>query len=410
MTSVNKARIEADLRAINTYNATPGKGVTRLTFSPEWIAARRYVIDEMEKIGCVMSCLPGGNLRCRLPGSNESLPPVMAGSHLDTVTHGGHFDGTAGVVAAMETARVLCETAGSLRRPFDVVVFPEEEGTRFGSVMLGSRVWTGKVTMDELSRYRDGNGVTYLQAMTEASIAPDDGDILETGSFHAALELHIEQSVVLEKRGLSLGIVEAIAGIKQLELTLLGVPNHAGGTPMAIRADALAGAAEITCQVERIAMVEAGSHTVATVGRMEVEPGQANVIAGLVRFTVDVRDPDSSVLSRTADRILSETADICEKRGLEYVVRGLSDTPPAKLSPEVVGRIRDAAAAMDFETMMMVSGALHDSSVLAAIGDVGMIFVPSKDGRSHCPEEETDLVDIVKGADLLANTVMGLVS
>ena len=411
MMNVNKGRIEADFRSINTHNATPGNGITRLTFSSEWVAARQYVIDEMEKIGAVVSPMPGANLRCRLPAINDSESPVMAGSHLDTVVHGGRFDGTAGVVAALETARIVRENTENLRRPFDVVVFPEEEGSRFGSVMLGSWVWVGKITMDELSNYYDSDGISYLKAMLDAGIEPGDGgEILRTGSFHAAFELHIEQSVVLEKNGLSLGIVEGIAGIRQYELTLRGTSNHAGGTPMEIRVDALAGAAEIAARVEQIAREEAGPHTVGTVGRIEAEPGLPNVIAGEAKLTVDIRDPDPEMLSVTAGRILAEAKQICSKRGLHYAAKSLSDTPPVTLSPKVVGRIRDEAAGMDVKTMPIVSGALHDSSVLATIGEVGMIFVPSIGGRSHCPEEDTDIDDIAVGTELLANTVIGLVS
>jgi allantoate deiminase len=252
--------------------------------------ARAYVAEELNKIGARVATTAGGNLCGRLDGSAPGLPSVMTGSHIDSVLHGGRFDGVAGVVAALEAARVLAEDGIPHRHPVDVVVFAEEEGSRFGSVMIGSRTWVGKLSPDDLQHLKDCDGISYAAAMQQAGLIPGDPSLLKPGMVKAMIELHIEQSLVLESRGVSIGVVEGINGIKQFVVTLTGVSNHAGATPMGLRRDALQGAARVIATVEEIAVDELGGNTVATVGMLTCEPGQANVIPGRVHFTIDIRD------------------------------------------------------------------------------------------------------------------------
>jgi len=291
-----------------------------------------------------------------------------------------------------------------------VVVFAEEEGSRFGSVMIGSRAWIGRLTSDDLHRVKDSDGISYAAAMENAGLHPGDESLLKPGMVKAMIELHIEQSLVLESKGLSIGVVEGINGIKQFLVTLTGVSNHAGATPMGLRHDALQGAVRAIAAVEEIAMREMGGQTVATVGMLTCEPGQANVIPGRVQFTVDVRDLDSERIDQAAQRILSVIQTICRVRGLAFDIKPRSDTPPVRLSKELVRLIEETAQQKQVHTLRMASGALHDSSILPEVTEVGMIFVPSKAGRSHCPEEETDLVDIGTGAELLLGAVAKLAS
>jgi allantoate deiminase len=398
-------RIEKDLKTINSFTATPGKGITRFTFSREYQQARSYIVEELKKIGAHLSTTMGGNLRGRLEGSEKGRPVVMMGSHIDSVFQGGRFDGVAGVVSALEAARVIAENKIPHSHPIDVVVFAEEEGSRFGSVMLGSRAWAGKLSLQDLRQTKDKDGVIYTTAMEESGIIPDDLSSLKPEQIKAMLELHVEQSVVLESKSIQIGIVEAIAGIKQFLATIQGVPNHAGGTPMGLRFDALQGAARIIAAAEEIASREMGKNTVATVGYLNCQPGQANVIPGMVQFTLDIRDPDPGTLEKATKKILSAVEKTCQDRRLAYEIKPRSDTPPVVLSKKIAQLIEEIAHKRNIQTLRMISGALHDSSIIAEFAEVGMIFVSSKDGRSHCPEEYTELQDIKLGADILLSAV-----
>jgi allantoate deiminase len=407
---VQMDRIARDIEIINSFTATPGRGVTRFTFSEPYMQARAYVTQELQKIGARVATTLGGNLCGRLEGSSTGLPSVMTGSHIDSVLHGGRFDGVAGVVAALEVARVMAEEKLPHRHPVDVVVFAEEEGSRFGSVMIGSRTWIGTLVSEDLHRLKDKDGVSYAAAMANAGLAPEDPTLLKPGMVKAMIELHIEQSLVLESKAISIGVVEGINGIKQFVVTLTGVSNHAGATPMGLRHDALQGAARAIAAVEEIAVGEMGANMVATVGMLACEPGQANVIPGKVQFTVDIRDLDSGRIDQAARRIMSVIQATCQARGLAFDIQPRSDTPPVCLSKAVVQLIEATAREKGIRTLRMPSGALHDSSILPEVTEVGMIFVPSKAGRSHCPEEDTDLRDIRAGAELLLGAVAKLAS
>jgi allantoate deiminase len=401
-------RISRDIDIINSFNATPGTGITRFTFSEPYLQARAYVSDELRKAGARLSTTVGGNLVGRLEGSGSGLPSVMTGSHIDSVLHGGRFDGVAGVVTALEVARVIAEQDIPHRHPVEVVVFAEEEGSRFGSVMIGSRAWIGKLGPDDLHRLKDRDGISFAAAMAGAGLVPEDTTLLKPGRAKAMIELHIEQSLVLESKGIPIGVVEGINGIKQFVVTLTGVANHAGATPMGLRQDALQGAARSIAAVEEIAVAEMGGNTVATVGMLTCEPGQANVIPGRVQFTLDVRDLDSGRIDQAARRMMSAIQTTCQARGLAFDIQPRSDTPPVRLSTHVVQLIEAAAREKGIKTLRMASGALHDSSILPEITEVGMIFVPSKGGRSHCPEEETSLTELQTGAELLLAAVAKL--
>lgn len=403
-------RMQTDIEAINTFNETPEKGITRLTFSKEYEGARSYLVEELKKIGAHVSVQIAGNVRARLQGTEKGRPAVMVGSHIDSVFQGGRFDGVVGVISALEAARVIVEKNIAHRHPIDVIIFAEEEGSRFGSVLAGSRAWAGKLSLDDLRQLKDKDGLSYLAAMEHIGIVPDDNSILKPEGIKAMLELHIEQSLVLETMGLQIGVVETIAGIKQFLVTIYGVSNHAGATPMGIRFDALQGAVRIITAVEEIAAQGMGKHTVATVGSIICEPGQANVIPGRVRFTLDIRDTDSSLLDAMVEKITVVIAKTCQDRGLTYTIELRSDTAPIALSKDMVDLIEKVALKKKVESFRMISGALHDSSILAELTNVGMIFVPSKNGRSHCPEEFTELTDIGLGADILLEAVIELSS
>ncbi|UCG09162.1 MAG: Zn-dependent hydrolase [Desulfobacterales bacterium] len=405
--AVRIERIQNDIERINKFNATPEKGITRLTFSEQYQGAIGYVTDELKYIGAKISYCPGGNIKASLAGSDDNGPAVMMGSHLDTVMHGGRFDGVVGVVSALEAARIIVEEKIAHRRPIDIVVFAEEEGARFNWGLLGSSIWTGKLDLTRLSAIKDTDGVTYAEAMVRAGFEVSDASLLEPQKLRAMLEVHIEQGAVLEKRGYRIGLVEAIAGIQHLDITIIGRADHAGTTPMDDRSDALQAAARIITAVEEIAQ-KIGSNTVATIGRIACEPGQANVIPGRVKFSLDVRNPNKAILDSTVAAINQAVNDICGKRHLGFEIIPLDTAPPVSLSNEILDLMVEKTRERHVEPLRMISGAGHDSALLADVTETGMIFVPSKKGRSHCPQEFTRLEDIGLGCELLLSTVVAL--
>ena len=404
---VQKERIQKDLEAINAFNATPGKGITRFSFSKEYQGALSYVVEELQRIGVKSSFAPGGNLRGRLEGSERSGPSVMMGSHLDSVAQGGRFDGTAGVVAALEAARAIREGALLHRLPIDLVVFAEEEGGRFGWGLLGSSTWSGRMTAAQLAQIKDREGVSYLEAMESAGVKIQDSSLLNSHSLKAMLELHIEQGRILESRNASIGVVEAIVGIKQVLVTIEGEANHAGTTPMNLRQDAMQGAARIIAAVETVAQQE-GMAGVATVGQVFCEPGQANVIPGLVRFSADVRHSDELRLEAMVASIAHVAENLSKARKLRCHIEVKAEAEPVRMTQEICDLIEKIARGKGVEPVRMASGAGHDTGIIAKISDAGMIFLPSQGGRSHCGEEFTKVEDIALGAEILLDTIMEL--
>lgn len=403
---VNPKRIEKDIEEINKFNSTPNLGTTRSTFTKEYIGAIRYIIKELEQIGADIQTMKGGNLRARFHGSEKNAPSVMIGSHVDSVFQGGMYDGVVGTVAALEVVRIISENNIPHKNPIDFVVFAEEDGSRFSSVLLGSRIWSGKFKDEDLKMITDKDGTSYLDAMKKSGLTPNDEKLLDGTKIKAMIEPHIEQSLVLESKGIPIGIVEVIAGIKQLEVTIEGISNHAGATPMNLRNDALCGAAEIILNAERIASENGTS--VATVGLVETLPGKTNIIPGKIKMTLDIRDKNDVVLNEIADKIIKSIETACNSRKLKYNIKHASYTKPVLLSKKIAKIIEIAAKNQGIETLRMVSGAVHDSSIVAELTDVGMIFVPSKNGRSHCPEEYTDIKYIEIAANILLESVIEL--
>jgi len=405
--TVNPDRIRRDIENINAFNATPGKGITRLTFSPEYQGALNYVIDQFNQFGAAVSICPGANVRGRFSGSDANAPAVMMGSHLDSVVNGGRFAGVVGVVAALEAARSLVENDVRHRLPVDVVIFAEEEGSRFSRGLLGSSLWTGRLEMDQLNCIADANGVTYPAAMAQAGLNVTENSLLRPPDLAAMLEVHIEQGAVLEESGHRIGLVEAIAGIQQLNITIKGTADHAGTTPMASRRDPLQAAARIIIAIDEIAR-HTGAHTVATVGRIACEPAQVNVIPGRVRFSVDVREADKKLLDSAVAEIEQTVQDICHARQLAIEFSRLSEAEPVVLADGIIDLLEQKSRECDITPLRMISGAGHDTALVAGLTPAGMIFVPSRDGLSHCPQEFTRIEDIALGCEILLAAVVEL--
>jgi len=407
--NASSERIRQDIAAINRHTAGE-PGINRLSFTSEHRAAVDYVRSQLATLGYEMRMTPHGNYRFRRAGGDWSTPAVAAGSHLDSVPGGGRFDGVAGVVAAMEVARLLHRAGGEPSRPYEVIIFSEEEGSRFGGVLTGSKAMVGALGRDDLAGMRDPDGVSYIEALERAGFDSGDWDeaVARKGDIDAYFELHIEQSVVLEQRGLSVGIVTGITGIRQYRVTFTGTANHAGATPMPLRRDSLAAAAEAFLAVESLARQAPSGTMVGTVGLVNNAPNVANVIPGETFFSMDLRDVDERSLIDTSEAIESRVAAIAAGRDIICQLRKTADAAPVALAERARRALLDGAKTAGIEVLEMPSGAAHDAQEVARVADVGMIFVPSVAGRSHCPEEETAFEDIADGTSVLYQAVRAL--
>ncbi|HHW55761.1 MAG: Zn-dependent hydrolase [bacterium] len=402
-------RIRKDLETLAQFTATPGAGVTRMAFSPEERQAREYLQREMEAIGLEVYTDAVGNLFGRRAGKDPEAPVVMIGSHIDSVKNGGPFDGAAGVVAALEIARALQDMGKETVHPIEVVVMTEEEGGRFGSGLFGSRAMVDGISQEELTGTFDEERISKAEAMKAFGLDPDKvrEAVRKPGSVKAFLELHIEQGPVLESTGTKIGIVESIVGIRTFFVTIYGSADHAGTTPMNMRRDALVAASRVITAIDGIAR-EAGENTVGTVGSIQVKPGSNNVVPAEVRFSIDLRDGDNEVIERATAKIKQVLAEVCEAANLTYTWEEALSVPPVATEAKIIDIVAEAAQRKNISFRMMPSGAGHDAMVMARLAPVGLLFVPSRDGKSHCPEEWTDYEDIALGAELYLDAVLAL--
>lgn len=407
---VNQERIIRRIEDLARYNATPGAGITRFSYSSQDAQARKYILELCDQLGLSVRVDSLGNLRARYPGTDSSLAPLWIGSHIDSVRHGGKYDGILGVVGALEAVSVLKEQGIVPRRGVEVVIFSEEEGSNFGTTMVGSKYLAGKLDMDGLNKLRAGDGRSCLQMARDFGLepVPAEGGRLAPGEVDAMVELHIEQGVVLDRRHVRLGVVQAIAGMVTVRVTVSGESNHAGATPMDLRRDPMVSAAKLILRIQEIAAGQCLPDTVATVGEISCSPNMPNVIPGQVSFTVDIRDVEEAGMDR-ALQLLQEAMDqVSAADGVTITIETIGRNKPVRMTERVISAIREAEAATGASHMDMNSGAVHDTAMLALLTDVGMIFVPSVDGKSHNALEYTAPEDITLGCQALLETVLRL--
>jgi N-carbamoyl-L-amino-acid hydrolase len=348
-------------------------------------AGLRVTVDQM------------GNIFGERAGT-AALPPVMMGSHVDSVPTGGKYDGQLGVLCALEAIRALNDAGARTRHPVVLVIFTNEEGARFQPAMIASGVMAGKIALEDAYNARDKDGIRLVDELERIGYLGPEPCVART--FRAYLELHIEQGPILEEEGLSVGIVEGIVAISWSRLTIHGVQDHAGPTPMRIRHDALVAAAAVVTGVRGIAR-DVGGDLVTTVGNLTVSPNIVNAIPGRVTLSVDLRDPDGATLDRALPLLDAVVAEACRREGVRYELEHYWRVPYTPFAREVVDAVERAARASGARYRRLRSGAGHDAQYMAAIGPAGMIFVPSRGGRSHCEEEFTPIEEIVDGANTL---------
>jgi beta-ureidopropionase / N-carbamoyl-L-amino-acid hydrolase len=402
--AVNQVRLETTLRKLASIGADPAGGVSRLGLSQAESDARGYLAELSRQAGLRALTDPAGNLLVRRRGADRR-PALLVGSHLDTVRQGGWLDGAYGVVAAIETLMVLAEAGTECEIEPVAVGFSNEEGALVQYPFWGSRALAGCLTSADLARDREGRpAASYLRA------AGGDPDRLTAaawpaGSLAGYLELHIEQDTVLEHRQVPIGIVNRITGRAIFEMEVRGEPGHAGTMTMRARKDALVAAAELILAVEDIAARRDGCHT-ATVGFLEVTPNTTNTIPGTARLTAEFRDTDPGQMLQAELLLQSAAARVRDRRQVDVRLRKAHQSDPVSADPALQAAIQRAAGSLRLGTLTLPSRAGHDAQIVATVSPVGMIFVPSKNGISHRPDEDTDIPALAAGANVLLRSVL----
>jgi len=403
---IDVARLGARLEALGNVGAIAGGGVCRLALSDEDRAGRDQVVAWMKTLGLSVSIDAIGNVVGLRPGL-EAGPPVMTGSHIDTVRTGGRYDGNLGVLAGLEVVQALNDAGIQTRRPLAVAFFTNEEGARFSPDMMGSLVYVGGLPQDAALATTGIDGATVGDCLTRIGYA--GGAPCGKASVHAYIELHVEQGPVLEAEGFTIGAVEGVQGISWTEFTVLGVSNHAGTTPMRLRHDAGFVACAIAHHARSIAR-EMGGSQVATVGAMDLSPNLVNVIANRAVFTVDLRNTDEAALQQAERRLHAYAGELAAAEGVTLSSRQLARFEPVDFDPASIALVEQIARGLGHSVKRLPSGAGHDAQMLARICPTAMIFVPSVGGISHNVREFTCPADIEAGANVLLHTLLRLAS
>ena len=398
---IDASLVERHLLELARHGAHGETGVWRTVYSPEWVAAQDQVAGWFAEAGLDVRRDAVGNVWGRLAGDQEG-PVVASGSHIDSQTPGGRYDGALGVIGALVALRTLRERFGRPRRTIEVVSLCEEEASRFHAANFwGSRAVIGSIEPDEPEQIRDADGVSIAEAMRAVGLDPGRIPEAARDDVETWIELHIEQGPVLEAAGLPVGVVDAITGIRHYVVQLVGRSDHAGARPMEGRLDPMACFAEIVSAVIGVAL-ELGPPTVTTVGRVQVEPNLPAAVPDRVTFTVDSRHPDPHALEEQHARQERLMRSIAERRGLGISWSTPIDLPPCLCDPAVVAALERAAREQDVPLRRMHSGAGHDTQNIARIAKVAMVFARSKDGRSHTPAEFTAAADAAAATRVLA--------
>lgn len=399
---INGQRLIDSLFALGKFGALEGGGVCRLAATAEDKAGRDFVVARMKALGLDISVDTIGNVTGVYAGE-EALPMVMMGSHIDTVGTGGLYDGNYGVMAGLEVIATLQEAGLRARRPLAVTFFTNEEGVRFQPDMMGSVVFAGEYPLEAALAAKDREGITLDEALRAIGYRGErrPGDM----SVDSYVELHIEQGPILDKEGTDIGVVTGVQGISWQELTLTGVSNHAGTTPMSMRHDAGLAAAKIAVFARELAL-NLGGDQVATVGHISVKPNLINVIPNQVVMSVDLRNTDNAILKLAEQQLADFIATTAQDEGVKITSRSLVRFNPVIFADDIVNAVEDEAKRQGLSARRLPSGAGHDAQFMASVCPAGMIFVPCVDGISHNVNEHSDPKDLIAGANVLLQVVL----
>jgi N-carbamoyl-L-amino-acid hydrolase len=383
--------------------ATPKGGICRLTLTDLDREVRDWFKAQCEALGCTVAVDEVGTMFARRPGKNPNLPPIAMGSHLDTQPTGGKFDGALGVLGALEAMRTLHQAGYETNAPIEIVNWTNEEGARFAPAMLASGVFAGVFSPDYAYVRTDRDGKTFGDEL--ARIGYKGEEKAGARKFSAMFELHIEQGPILEAEGRMIGAVQGVQGMRWYEVTVTGEAAHTGTTPMALRKNALIGAARMIERIDAIAR-EHAPDAVGAVGLIENKPNSRNVIPGEVFFSVDFRHPDEKILDAMEAKFRTALADVMPPLQLTYAETRIWQSPPVKFASELIECVRIGAAKAGFQSRDMISGAGHDAAYVARVAPTTMIFVPCAGGISHNEAESTSFDECAAGAQVLLNAVL----
>jgi allantoate deiminase len=390
---------------LGQFGEQPGGGIIRHVYDEAWSAARRALIDAMSEAGLDVREDGVGNVFGRIEG--ETPRTVLTGSHIDTVVLGGRYDGGLGVLSALAALRALNRTGAKPRKSLEMVALCEEEDSRFHCNFWGTRGILGLIQAEELDALRDLDGISIGDAMRAAGFPPERFKDAIRADLDAFVELHIEQGRILFDEHLPLGVVDTITGLYRFRVTVEGRTDHAGTTPMDLRRDALQAAVEFSSEMTRI-VAKAGRPAVVTNGWWDVQPGAWNIVPGVVHFSVDLRHPDEATKQRLAAGVRRRGEEIARERGVGISYEVVGDVLPMDMDPGVKGHLQAAAEACGVQWVPMISGAGHDSQVMATGVPTAMLFVPSVEGRSHSAAEFTSAEDAARGATVLVAALQRL--
>ena len=402
---VDGDRLWASLMEMAKIGATEKGGVCRLALTDVDKAARDLFVQWCEEAGCTVSVDKMGNIFARRAGTDETLPPVMTGSHIDSQPTGGKFDGIYGVLAGLEVIRTLNDLGYETDAPIEISAWTNEEGSRFAPAMVASGVFGGAFTLEEGLACADLDGKTIGEELERIGYAGEmECGGREVGAF---FEAHIEQGPILEAEEKTIGIVQGVQGISWFDVSVTGMESHAGTTPMERRRDALVGAAKLVAAIDQLALDNAPDGR-STVGVMRVSPNSRNVIPGSVYFSIDLRHPDADTLAAMTADARRHAEEIAAERGLEITVEEIWHSPPVKFAADCVGAVQNAAETLGYASRPITSGAGHDAVYVSRVAPTGMIFIPCEDGISHNEIEAATQADIAAGCDVLLNAMVAL--
>ncbi|MCO7614256.1 Zn-dependent hydrolase [Pseudomonas chlororaphis] len=402
MLKSNGERLWASLMAMAEIGATARGGSCRLALSDEDRAGRELFAHWCSEAGLSLSVDPIGNLFARRPGSDPDAAPVMMGSHLDTQPEGGRFDGVYGVLAGLEVVRRLNDLGIQTRKPLEVAVWTNEEGARFTPAMFGSAVFTGVMRLDAALAVRDAEGISVAQALQRSGYA---GSRPLGGAVDAYFEAHIEQGPILENNAKSIGVVSGGQAIRWLDVQVEGLAAHAGTTPMALRRDALYGAAQMILAVEQVA-ADFAPQGLTTVGELRIAKSSRNTIPGLLNFTVDLRHHQDQQIAAMQRQVEERLQAVADQRGLKVSISQHWVSPATPFDAECVAAVQQAVDGLGYPQQSIVSGAGHDAILLARYCPTAMVFIPCVGGLSHNEAEDVLPEDVRRGADVLLNAVL----
>lgn len=402
---INSERLKEDIQALAEIGQDPKGGISRPSFSKPDLEARDWLKKRIEAAGLVLRQDGAGNIFGRKEGEGKT---IMAGSHIDTVINGGMFDGSVGVLSALECLRRIQEENIAVTRPLEMASFTDEEGNLVGDY-LGSRAFLGNIQRETLENELTKFGVPFQDILEETEFSVDS--ILEAHrqrpDLEAFLELHIEQGGELELEGKSIGIVECIYGKQDRWGSFLGEAGHAGSTPFELRHDAFLGLADFALKsTQYVATQHYGSRL--TIGKVTLSPGSFTVIPGQADFSLDFRSPSKETLQQIEEGILKLGQEIASTRGLRFQTLQIDKTNPVIPSSRIIDILKQECQKLEYSFLMLPSGAGHDAQILAEVAEVGMIFIPCENGISHSPEEKIDWQDLERGANLLLHSLIRL--